>query len=133
MIFENKKVVIIGGNGGLGQAYVEMFQKEGAITYVGARNLDKIPASYTGFKGYIDINYYQSIEAFVSEVKRQFESVDYVINATGYDVRKSLDAHTEYDIENCININLFKLLCYGWLFYYKSLLNAKKMLSLQKY
>ena len=87
MIFENKKVVIIGGNGGLGQAYVEMFQKEGAITYVGARNLDKIPASYTGFKGYIDINYYQSIEAFVSEVKRQFESVDYVINATGYDVR----------------------------------------------
>lgn len=106
LIFKNKKVVIIGGNGGLGQVYMEMFQKEGAITYIGARNLDKIPASYTGFKGYIDINCYKSIEAFVSDVKRQFESVDYVINATGYDVRKSLNAHTEYDIENCININL---------------------------
>jgi len=105
-MLKNKKVVVIGGNGGLGRAYVERLQKEGAEVYIGARNLERIDQTFSGCKDYIDVNYYQSVEKFVDNLKNKVNSVDYVIDATGYDVRKSLENHTEEEINNSLAVNL---------------------------
>lgn len=105
-MLKDKKVVVIGGNGGLGRAYVEVFQKEGAQVYIGARNLQRIDQDFAGYSDYIDISCYQSVEEFVDKVKNKFGFVDYVINATGFDVRKSLEGHSQEEIDKSIAINL---------------------------
>lgn len=107
----NKKVVIIGGTGGLGNAYIKRFLDEGCTIFIGMRNIANA-ASFDWYEnknvkiGHLDLLDYNSVIDFKNMVKQEFNYVDYVINATGYDTRKSLLNHTETDINMTIDINL---------------------------
>lgn len=54
----------------------------------------------------IDVQSPDSIADFAKNVQKDFNHIDYVINAIGYDVRKELFEHTKEDIQNSIDINL---------------------------
>lgn len=108
--FYGRNVIIIGATGGLGKAYTEMFLKEGANVYLGVRCTKNLLNQYHDDEhvkiGHIDIQEPETIENFINHVKKDWGYVDYVINATGFDVRKELLKHSNEDIQNSININL---------------------------
>lgn len=54
----------------------------------------------------VDITNETSIKVAVSEVQKWSDNIDIVINATGFDVRKSLLSHSEEEINQTMTINL---------------------------
>lgn len=112
-VFEQKKVVIIGATGGLGEAYTKMFLEEGAKVYLGIRSEAKLSKEVRekiqegqATHGILDVQDVSAIEAFSKEVSDAFGQIDYVINAIGYDVRKELSEHSNEEIQKSIDINL---------------------------
>ncbi len=109
--FDNKKVVIIGGAGGLGKTYARELLKEGAHVFLGGRNLDRLESAIeelgeTIEYASVDLADVNSIEVFAKEVEHWNKKIDFVINATGMDVRKALQYHSNEEIQNSIGINL---------------------------
>lgn len=107
----NKKVIIIGGTGGLGNAYAKGFINDGADVLITGRNEDKLKKCVSESSGqikYAVLNTLSedSINKFVCEISKLYNSIDIVVNATGYDVRKSLEKHTNQEIDLCIKTNL---------------------------
>ena len=54
----------------------------------------------------VDITNETSLKTAVSEVQKWSDSLDIVINATGFDVRKSLTSHSVEEINQTMAINL---------------------------
>ena len=109
--FKNKKVVIIGASGNLGQAYTQAFFQVGAHLFLLGRNMDKLASFSEDIASNIpicsvDITNETSIRVAVSEVQKWSDNIDIVINATGFDVRKSLLSHSEEEINQTMTINL---------------------------
>lgn len=109
--FKNKKVVIIGASGSLGRAYTQAFFQAGAHLFLLGRNIDKVGAFSKDIASNIpicsvDITSENSLKVAVSEVQKWSDSLDIVINATGFDVRKSLTSHSEGEINQTMAINL---------------------------
>ena len=109
--FKNKKVVIIGASGNLGQAYTQAFFQAGAHLFLLGRNMDKLAAFSEEIASNIpifsvDITNETSLKTAVSEVQKWSDSLDIVINATGFDVRKSLTSHSVEEINQTMAINL---------------------------
>ena len=85
--FKNKKVVIIGASGSLGQAYTQAFFQAGAHLFLLGRNIDKVAAFSKDIASNIpicsvDITSENSLKVAVSEVQKWSDSLDIVINAT---------------------------------------------------
>ena len=109
--FKNKKVVIIGASGSLGRVYTRAFHQAGARLFLLGRDIDKLKIFVQEFSYFIpissvDIKSEESLKNVVSEIQEWSECIDIVINATGFDVRKSLSAHSLEDIEQTLLINL---------------------------
>lgn len=107
----HKRVVIIGGTGGLGYAYAKGFLKDGADVLITVRNEEKLKKCTLENKGrmqsaVLDTLSEESIGNFIGEIKKWQGGIDIVVNATGYDVRKSLAMHTNQEISRCIGTNL---------------------------
>jgi short-subunit dehydrogenase len=104
--FAGKTVAVIGASGGLGSALVAAMLNEGASVVGFARDLAKLEQVATGdapFQAhYIDIATSHHIQAAV----RPDQRFDAVIVATGLDVRKSFQAHSDQEITDSILINL---------------------------
>ena len=98
--FKNKKVVIIGASGNLGKAYTQAFFQAGSHLFLLGRNMNKLAAFSEDIASNIpicsvDITNETSIKVAVSEVQKWSDNIDIVINATGFDVRKSLLSQSE--------------------------------------
>lgn len=109
--FSNKRVVVIGGTGGIGYAYANGFLNDGADVLITGRNEEKLKKCVISCNGkmkylILDTLSEESLNNFILHIREQFESIDIVVNATGYDVRKSLEAHTNQEINLCISTNL---------------------------
>ena len=109
--FKNKKVVIIGASGSLGRVYTRAFHQAGARLFLLGRDIEKLKIFVQEFSSFIpissvDITSEESLKNVVSEIQEWSECIDIVINATGFDVRKSLSAHSLEDIEQTLLINL---------------------------
>ncbi|MEQ8676207.1 MAG: SDR family NAD(P)-dependent oxidoreductase [Aggregatilineales bacterium] len=109
--FTDKVVVIFGATGGLGEAIARALHQHGAsLMLVGrkAEQLQLIAAQLGNRNAYVlaDITQPQEIDDTVTTTVARFGRIDMVINATGFDVRKPLLAHTESEIQQTININL---------------------------
>lgn len=109
--FKNKKVVIIGASGSLGRVYTRAFHQAGSRLYLLGRDIEKLKMFVQEFSSFIpissvDITSEESLKNVVSEIQEWSECIDIVINATGFDVRKSLSAHSLEDIEKTLLINL---------------------------
>ncbi len=124
--FNQRNVVIIGATGGLGMAFTKMFLNEGANIFLGVRSRKKLIDQYHDYRervkwGILDLQIPDTIEDFADRVKEEMGYVDYVINATGYDVRKGLLEHSVEDVQKSIDINLA-----GSIFITKSFLRLLK-------
>jgi NAD(P)-dependent dehydrogenase (short-subunit alcohol dehydrogenase family) len=108
MRFQNRVVVVVGASGGLGAAAARAFAAEGArvaLTYWG-RDVSAL-ANETGGKTFrADVTDAQSVAALRDTIWKTYGRADILINATGYDVRKSLISHSEEDIARSLDVNL---------------------------
>lgn len=106
-----KVVVLFGATGGLGEAIARALIQRGACVMLVGRKPEALQklASQLGERApfaLADITDRDSLEAVCATTLACFGRIDVVINATGYDVRKALIAHSDDDISRTININL---------------------------
>ena len=109
--FSEKVVVLFGATGGLGEAIARTLIKRGALVMLVGRKPDALQtlATQLGERtafALADVTDWETLDAVCTTTLRQFGRIDMVINATGYDVRKPLMAHSDDDIARTININL---------------------------
>lgn len=109
--FEGKSVIVIGASGGLGSSFAKAFADKGARLLLVGRNEEKVKKTAEQITGDIttavfDITDLQLIEELKDIVKRWSAHIDIVINASGYDVRKSLAEHSYEEAKNTLDINL---------------------------
>ncbi len=111
--FINKRVVIIGATGGLGEAYAQAFLNEGASAMLVSRNPEKAQALRERLGGEAavaegDITDESAVRKLVEAVGQWNGSggIDVVVNAAGFDVRKPLSRHEPEEIRRTLDTNL---------------------------
>lgn len=109
--FEGKNIVIIGATGGLGTSYARAFADEGASILLAGRNeqkLKEVEQSLIGKESIaqVDITSAESLENLAFQASEWKGKIDVVVNATGFDIRKSLADHHVEEIYESISINL---------------------------
>ena len=109
--FANKSVLLFGASGGLGEAYARAFSQEGARLLLVGRNVSKLTALACRLEGDIsiyeaDITSQEALSGLSLFVEAWAGKLDVIVNATGYDVRKALEDHSEEDIRKCLETNL---------------------------
>lgn len=108
---KGKSVVIIGATGGLGSAIAKAFAHKGAKLLLAGRREDKLREIADSIGRAVttitfDLKSSESILALATFAGAWSQGVDIVVNATGHDVRKTLENHNLEDIENTIETNL---------------------------
>jgi meso-butanediol dehydrogenase/(S,S)-butanediol dehydrogenase/diacetyl reductase len=114
MRFDNKKVVITGGTGGIGQAVVELFAREGAqVLFSDHSEEDCSEYQDTLLKRELDASYLagdlrQKIycEALIAEAITQLGGVDILINNAGIIPRGTILETTDDMWFNALDVNL---------------------------
>jgi short-subunit dehydrogenase len=108
---EGKSVVILGATGGLGSGFARAFWEKGARLFLVGRNEEKLNDFKAELNGDITITTsnltdFSTLEQLSNKITEWSPEVDLIINAAGYDVRKSLEDHSANEIEKLIEINL---------------------------
>jgi short-subunit dehydrogenase len=108
---EGKSVVILGATGGLGSGFAKTFSEKGARLFLVGRNEEKLNDIKANLNGDITIALsnltdFSVLEQLSNKITEWSPEVDLIINAAGYDVRKSLEDHSADEIQKLIEINL---------------------------
>lgn len=108
---EGKSVVILGATGGLGLGFAKTFSEKGARLFLVGRNEEKLNDIKANLNGDITIatsnlTDFSTLEQLSNKITEWSPEVGLIINAAGYDVRKSLEDHSADEIEKLIEINL---------------------------
>ncbi|MGG0821420.1 SDR family NAD(P)-dependent oxidoreductase [Paenibacillus turicensis] len=108
---EGKSIVILGATGGLGSGFAKTFSEKGARLFLVGRNEEKLNDIKANLNGDITIatsnlTDFSILEQLSNKITEWSPEVDLIINAAGYDVRKSLEDHSADEIEKLIEINL---------------------------
>lgn len=107
----DKKVLITGASGGIGNSIAKIFSDAGAVVGLAARNEDKLKELASTLKGKshifkIDLGDLKGIEGFFEEVEKEMGGVDILIcNAGITKDMLSMRMKTE-DFQEVIDINL---------------------------
>lgn len=109
--FNKKSVVIIGATGGLGSSFAKAFADNEANLLLVGRNEEKLKMTANKLSGDItistvDITLSESVVKLAEFSRKWSDSIDIVVNASGYDVRKALDEHSFDEVKDSIDINL---------------------------
>ncbi len=108
---KDKKVLLTGASGGIGQSIAELFSEAGAIVGLAARNEEKLKslASSLKTKSYIfkvDLSNLETLETFVEEADKTMEGIDILIcNAGITKDTLSMKMKTQ-DFKDVIDVNL---------------------------
>lgn len=108
---DGKSVVIIGASGGLGSGFAKSFSEKGAKLLLVGRNEEKLINVKNSLNGEVDlaisnVTDFIELEELSKTIRQWSSEVDLIINATGFDVRKSLEDHSLEDVQKQIDINL---------------------------
>jgi NADP-dependent 3-hydroxy acid dehydrogenase YdfG len=103
--FEGRRAFVIGAGGGLGAAIGRELESRGAVVAAGLRDPSKARETWSGGCLRIDAVDGGSVEEAAREIAAG-GGVDYVVNAAGCDVRKSLAAHTAEEIDRILATDL---------------------------
>jgi short-subunit dehydrogenase len=112
----NTNVVIVGATGGLGHEITLAIAKRGGQILAIGRNKSKLKdlkkeilekyqysISTNSIQNIADPNHWKKI---ISKIETSFGTPDYIINASGIDVRKKIINQDEFEINNQIDTNL---------------------------
>ncbi len=102
--FRGKRVAVIGATGGLGEAVARAVHREGGALVLLARDASRLRplADELGAQSIVADLSPESLRSAASEIA----AVDHVVCATGVDVRRSLDAHSDDDVRRQIDVAL---------------------------
>ena len=114
MRFENKTVVITGAAGGVGQALVKLFAREGAKIVVADRNAEGCEAivkeaEQLGAKAayqVVDLCQKQDCESLIEFAVEHFGALDILINNAGIIPRGTIEETTDEMWFSAMNVNL---------------------------
>lgn len=89
-----KHIVIFGGSSGIGQEMMNLAKLYGANVNIASR-------SYNG----IDVANMSDVEEYLNQIIKKDGEIDFIVNTTGYLIKKPLDTLTTSEIMSSININ----------------------------
>ena len=96
--FNNKVVIVTGGANGIGQCVANEFKNQGAYVYV----IDKQEEG-EHFVG--DISKKEVLEAFVDEILKKHDKVDYIIN-NALPLTKGIDECTYEEFQYALSVGV---------------------------
>ena len=102
--FAGKRVAVVGATGGLGSAVARAIAREGGELVLVGRDEGKLRAiaASIGARPIVAELRPESLRS----AARECGPIDHVVCATGLDVRRALDAHSDEDIERQIDVAL---------------------------
>ena len=106
--FEDKVVVITGGNSGIGFATAKKFKEQGAQVVITGRAKARVEdaAEKLGVLGFVaDASDLAAIESLVAYLKNEFGRVDVLFNNAGVYLPAAVGENTENHFDQQININ----------------------------
>lgn len=96
--FAGKRVVVAGGNSGIGKCIAKRFVDAGAKVLIGARNVDTLKAAAAAVGAQfetVDISDWKSMKAFAEVARQKLGGVDIGINSAGIEEMSMLRKHSE--------------------------------------
>lgn len=99
-----KQALIIGGTSGIGQAVADKLLREGITVHLVGRNPEKINDSKNLIKYKTDITDSDDMRKLISQIE-QFNSLDYLVNASGIFGPKPFLDHTLTDYDSYLDLN----------------------------
>ncbi|MGL5263243.1 MAG: D-ribitol-5-phosphate cytidylyltransferase [Candidatus Rhabdochlamydia sp.] len=97
----NKRYIITGGSGGIGQALIKYLEKEGAEAIDISRSSKSYPA---------DLCCYTDVEKVFTDIFNKFGPVDGLINGIGFLAKKPFMQLSEQEIQETVATNLTSVL-----------------------
>ena len=115
-ILSDKNCLITGATGGLGKEIAKLFVKKNCNLFLTGTNNSKLSALGEELKtsnkevkisyDVADLANTEEISKLVKEIRKEFSSIDIVINCAGIFLRKSLSDSSLEEIKNCLNVNI---------------------------
>ena len=106
--FANKRVVVIGANGGLGSAIARALHREGASPVLvtrGSADKDGLANELSASHEFMELSDHQSIEQAAERIQAQ-GPIHHAVCAAGVDVRKAFSEHAIEEIDKQLTIDL---------------------------
>lgn len=98
---KNKRYIITGGSGGIGQAIIKSLEKEGAEAIDISRSSKSYPA---------DLCCHSDVEKVFADIFNKFGPIDGLINSIGFLIKKPFIRLSEQEIQEIIAANLTSVL-----------------------
>ena len=110
MNLKNKKVLITGATGGIGNSLIDKFYNLGATIIATGTNEEKIKKFKKNYSKLIiekfQLNDHQEIEKFIEKVDKQVEGLDILVNNAGITLDNLSIRLSEENWKKVIDINL---------------------------
>lgn len=102
----SKVAIVTGASSGLGKAVAELLSKEKVKVFALARSIQNAPLPEPVIKISCDILDVQSIEDAFTNIDKQTEKIDILVNCVGRGLVKELEETTKEEIRNVLATNL---------------------------
>ena len=110
MNLKNKKILITGATGGIGNSLVDKFYNLGSIIVATGTNeekLEKLKIKYRSIKTQsFKLNEHKNIEGFIEEIDKKLEGIDILVNNAGITNDNLSIRLNENDWKKVLDINL---------------------------
>ena len=110
MNLKNKKVLITGATGGIGNSLVKKFFDSGAIVLATGTNQEKLDSIKKNYNNVIierfKLDEHQKIESFIDQVNTKLEGIDILVNNAGINLDNISIRLTEENWKKVLDINL---------------------------
>ncbi|EAQ99624.1 SDR family NAD(P)-dependent oxidoreductase [Maribacter sp. HTCC2170] len=101
---ENKIALIIGGTSGIGKLTAEKLLEQGVQVHIVGRNINKIEDAPNLIKHKYDITQKEDLTQLINSIA-SFDSLDYLVNASGFFLPKSFLDHSFEDYDSYLDLN----------------------------
>jgi len=110
MNLKNKKVLITGATGGIGNCLVEKFNNLGAIIVASGTNIEKLNSLKKKFQNIhiekFKLDEHDKIEQFIEKIDKKLEGLDILVNNAGITLDNLSVRLTEENWKRVLDINL---------------------------
>lgn len=115
-VLSDKNCLITGATGGLGKEIAKLFVEKNCNLFLTGTNNSKLSTLSEELKiankevkisyDAADLASTEEIYKLIKEIRKEFSSIDIIINCAGIFLRNSLSNCSLEDIKNCLNVNI---------------------------